>query len=200
MAYPSPPWSLRGQLWLSLFYASPAQTPRGLYAVVFADHEAGSTVTYRDLLVGAVTRGHDGGRRLRLRQAWADRDAAAEGLRAFAGWPVETGELDRRPGGLGPVDRTEWSASQDGEPIVAAEFADTSRVVLRTPVRASTRQERPDGTPVTTALRGSGRTLPCLATWDFASAGPLGWLAGRQPVASFRSRDVRLTLGSAPAE
>ena len=194
MVFPSPPWELRGQAWLSVFSASPSETPRGLYAVAFADHEPGSSLTYRELLVGSVSRTDGGVRRVRLRHVWADREAAAEGLRAFAGWPVESGALDRRPGGLGPVDRTEWSASQDGQPIATAEFADISRVVLRTPVRASTWQERPDGTPVATALRGSGRTLPCLATWDFGPSGPLGWLAGKQPVASFRSRDFRLSL------
>ncbi len=111
MAYPSPPWVLHGQVWLSLFYASPSETSRNVYAVAFADHEADSTVEYRDLLVGRVTRTDDGVRRVRLRQVWADQEGAAEGLRALGGWPVETGVLDHLPGGLGPVDRTSWSAS-----------------------------------------------------------------------------------------
>jgi hypothetical protein len=37
--------------------------------------------------------------------------------------------------------------------------------------------------------------VPCLAAWTVPEDGPLGWLARKQPFASFRLRDARLLLG-----
>ena len=66
-----------------------------------------------------------------------------------------------------------------------ARFGDASRLALRTPFRGGTWQPGiadTDGEERTASLTGSAKALPCRAQWDFATDGPLGWLAGaRQP-------------------
>ena len=44
-------------------------------------------------------------------------------------------------------------------------------------------------------MRGRTRAVPCLAHWEFADDGPLGWLAGKQPLVSFRLRDFAMDFG-----
>jgi hypothetical protein len=185
LAFPSPPWELRGQIWLSLFYAAPPGSPRGSYVAAYLEHEAGSTLPHRALLLARRTR-EDGQRRLTVTDGWADSAQAVEGVRALWDVPVAPGELTVEAGGLGPVGRATWSGSADGQPIAEAQFADPTGVVPRTPLRVA----------VGGALvRGSGRTAPCLSSWEFDPDGPLGWLSGSQPVVSFRVRDARLRLG-----
>ena len=37
--------------------------------------------------------------------------------------------------------------------------------------------------------------MPCRGTWTFDLDGPLGWLAGKQSVASFRQADFTMSFG-----
>jgi hypothetical protein len=194
MGFPSPPWRLHGQSWLSLFYASPPGQARGMYAAAWVVHEPGSTVPHTALLVARRER-TPAGRRLTVVAGWADSATAVEGARALFGFPVHAGALALDNGGLGPVRRAAWTVESHGVPVASADFADTSGLMVRTPVRGATHQPDPSGGVTTTALLGSGRTVPCLASWSVEPDGPLGWLAHSQPVASFRTRDARLNLG-----
>lgn len=45
-------------------------------------------------------------------------------------------------------------------------------------------------------MSGSAKSVPCVGRWDFGADGPLAWLHGRRPVASFRMTDFRITFGS----
>lgn len=193
MAFPSPPWRLRGQAWLSAFWAgAPGETP-GPHVAGFVSYEPGGVLAYRELFV-ARRRG-PGLRRLTIRAIWVDSEPSAEGGRALWGIPKELAQLAEDRSGLGLVGRATWSAALEGVPIASASFADTSPVALRTPFAATLDQPRDHGPATVTPFKGSGRTLPCLGHWDFASDGPLGWLTGKQPVASFRVRDFQLTFG-----
>lgn len=185
MSFPSPPWTVRGQVWLSLFYATPPGGPRGSYVAAYLLHEAGSTLRRRELLVARRHR-EDGERRLTVIAGWSDSAPAVEGGSALWGLPMAAGSLVLDAGGLGPVGRASWTASSaDGRPVASAQFADTAGVVLRTPVRARVGSG---------SLRGSGRTVPCLGAWEVDPDAPLAWLARKQPLASFRIRDARLDL------
>jgi hypothetical protein len=184
VSFPSPPWELRGQIWRSLFYAAPPGAPRGSYVAAYLELEAGSTVPHRALLLARRER-EGGHRRVTAIDGWADSPEAVEGSRALWGLQVSPGELTLDAGGLGPVRRAAWSASTDGQPVASAQFADTSGVMVRAPLRTSVANAR---------LRGTGRTVPSLASWEIEPGGPLGWLAGSQPVVSFRVRDARLRL------
>ena len=48
---------------------------------------------------------------------------------------------------------------------------------------------------MTATLHGSARSLPCRGRWEFAPDGPLGWLAGRRSLASFRMSDFQMSFG-----
>lgn len=189
MPYPSPPWTLRGQLWLSLFYAARPGEERSLVTVGWVSYEAGSTLEYAELLVARPLKVDDT-RRVTVEQMWVDSPTSLEGGRSIWGMPKELADFTLDQGGLGPAGRAAWSATVDGAPLASASFADANGVAPRTPVRTSTWQTRDDGSEVVGRARGSARSLPCLGHWDFAADGPLGWLHGHQPVSSFRLRDV----------
>ena len=72
-----------------------------------------------------------------------------------------------------------------------------SRYAPRLPFRGSTWQPALDGhgDPKTARLHGSARSLPCRGRWEFAPDGPLGWLAGRRSLASFRMSDFQMSFG-----
>ena len=221
MPFPSPPWTLHGQAWVSLFYATPPAPldPEGeglgVYAAAFASFETGSTVPHRALVLARRVRDDDG-RAYRVVDGWADAAAALDGYASLFGFPVRAGSLDVELGGLGPVGRSEWratavadaqnaaaqntaaqntAAQNTAAQIAAAQFADTAGVALRTRLTVVTRQPRRDGPPATATLSGSARSLPCLAVWSVPADGPLSWLARKQPFASFRLRDATLSLG-----
>ena len=161
-----------------------------MYAAAYTSFETGSTIPHRALVVARRVRDDDG-RAYRVVDGWADAAAAVDGYGSLFGFPVREGSLDVELGGLGPVGRSEWTATA----VAGAQFADTAGVALRTPLTVVTRQPRPDGPLATATLSGSARSLPCLAVWSVPADGPLGWLARKQPFASFRVRDARLELG-----
>ena len=52
MPFPSPPWQLNAQMWLSVFRvggSGTADRPDGMYGAGFVSYEAGSALTYREL-------------------------------------------------------------------------------------------------------------------------------------------------------
>lgn len=48
---------------------------------------------------------------------------------------------------------------------------------------------------VVAELTGSAKALPCRSSWEFDEQGPLGWLAGKRPLASFRMTDFEMSFG-----
>jgi hypothetical protein len=122
-----------------------------------------------------------------------------DGGRELWAIPKDLSDFERATAG-GRVQRTSWSTTLGGSPLAQARFTDVSGSMLRTPFRGSTWQQRrePDpraGEEVVAHLSGSARTLPCRGSWDFDEAGPLGWLAGKRPLASFRMTDFAMTFG-----
>jgi acetoacetate decarboxylase len=202
LGYPAAPWRLRGQLWVSLFRVTgragraPVR-PDGLCGAAFVSYEPGSDLTYSELLVARpVGSGARAAGRIEILDIWVDSPASRAGGRELWAIPKELCDFTLDTSHAGPLSRTEWAASAERRPIARARFTDVSRAGVRLPFRAGLRQ--PDlhgGGPRTAPLRGSARTLPCRAHWEFAADGPLGWLAGRRPVASFRMADFRLSFG-----
>jgi acetoacetate decarboxylase len=196
MGYPAPPWAMQGQLWLSLFRVRGVEgRPDGVYGAAFVSYEPGSELTYTELLVARRVAQPE--RAVSITDIWVDSPESMEGGREL--WAIPKGLCDfttetRRQG---PLSRTEVAAAITGEPIARARFSDVSRLAPRLPFRGGTWQPPLDGgeEPKTARLHGSARSLPCRARWDFAADGPLGWLAGRRAVASFRMSDFRMTFG-----
>ena len=200
VAYPPAPWQMVGQLWLSLFRVPDDVDdlrPAGVHGVAFVSYEEGSPLTYSELLVARPVAAPGSGRRVSISDIWVDSPASVAGGRAL--WAIPKGLCDFRleTSRTGPLSRTEWAASLGNRPIARARFTDVSRAAPRVPFKGGTWQPPIDDhtEPATATLRGSAKALPCRASWEFASDGPLGWLAGRRPLVSFRMASFRMSFG-----
>ncbi len=201
MDYPAAPWQMTGQMWLSLFRVperTAALHPAGLYGAAFVQYEEPSPLTYCELLVARPVNAGAYGRRISITDIWVDSPASRAGGRELWGIPKELCDFTLESGYRGPLSSTEWSASLEQRPIARAEFGDVSRLGLRLPLRGGTWQpaiEDTGGAERVAAITGSAKALPCRGRWEFAPDGPLGWLAGRRSVASFRLTDFRMSFG-----
>jgi acetoacetate decarboxylase len=189
---------MNAQMWLSLFRVSGtgrADRPDGVYGAAFVSYEEGSPLTYLELLVARMVDLR--ARTVRITDIWVDSQESLDGGRSLWAIPKDLAKLDVDDRRLGPTSYTELSGDLDGRRIATAEFAGLPGAALvRTPFAASTSQVREEsGHEVVTAMTGSSRTLPALASWEFDPDGPLGFLHGRRPVASFRLTDLRLRFG-----
>lgn len=194
MPYPPAPWPMHGQMWLSLFRVRAGDhpdRPAGVYGAALVDYEHPSLLTYGELLVARPV-----GRRARITDIWVDSADSRDGGRELWAIPKHLGELSRETTG-DRVRRTRWVTSTDGRRIASAQFSDVSHLSPRVPFRGSTSQERGPGAAQTVLapFTGSGRALPCRGHWDFDAEGPLAWLAGKRPLASFRVADFAMSFG-----
>jgi hypothetical protein len=201
MTYPPAPWTMHGQLWLSLFRVRegdhPGRTP-GVYGVALVSYETPSPLTYSELLVARPVKAA-GGRRVNITDIWVDSQDSLEGGRALWAIPKDLCDFQRTTTG-DRVQRTSWSTSLDGVPVASARFTDVSRNAPRVPFKGSTWQQRGVDEPgpdreVVAELSGSARGLPCRGSWSFDAKGPLAWLAGKRPLASFRMSDFQMSFG-----
>ena len=196
MGYPEPPWQMQGQLWLSLFRVRGVEgRPDGVYGAAFVSYEPGSELTYSELLVARPV--SEPGRAVSISDIWVDSPESVDGGREIWAFPKGLCDFTFDTGRRGALSRADWSASITGQPVARARFSDASRFAPRLPFRGATWQPPLDGgdEPKTATLRGSARTLPCRARWDFDVDGPLGWLAGRRTLASFRMSDFEMNFG-----
>lgn len=201
MTYPAAPWDMHGQLWLSLFRVRPGDhpgRPAGVYGVALVAYEDPSPLTYSELLVARPVR-EAGGRRVHITDIWVDSADSRDGGRELWAIPKDLAAFARTTRGH-RLQRTSWSVAVDGVPTVSARFTDVSRNAPRLPFRGSTWQVRPEdhpsaGAEVVAHLRGSARSLPARGDLEFDIDGPLGWLAGKRPLASFRMTDFSMSFG-----
>lgn len=189
---------MHAQMWLSVFRVRDTgrqDRPPGIYGAAFVSYEEGSPLTYLELLVARLL---DPRRRhVRITDIWVDSATSMEAGRSLWAIPKDLAKLDVDDRRLGPTSCTELSADLDGRPVASARFAGLPGASLvRTPLAAATSQLRDGaGTEVVTPITGSARTFPALASWDVDVDGPIGFLHGRRPVASFRLTDLRVTFG-----
>ena len=197
VSYPPAPWAMVGQLWLSLFKVrGVADRPDGVYGAAFVNYEPGSPLTYSELLVARpVTSGH--GRRVNITDIWVDSPASMAGGRELWAIPKDLCDFALDTSHTGPLARTEWSATLERRPIARATFTDVSRAAPRLPFTGTTWQPALDagGEERSAVLKGSSKTAPCRGSWEFDAAGPLSWLRGQRPLASFRMADFRMSFG-----
>lgn len=192
-SYPPAPWQMHGQLWVSLFRVRPGDHPDrepGVYGVALVKYEEPSPLTYGELLVARPV-----DKAVNITDIWVDSPASVAGGRALWAIPKDLCDFHLDIATHGPVTRAAWDVSLDGQPIVSARFTDVARAGLRLPFKGSTWQQREDGEEVTAALTGSSKALPARSHWSFAPDGPLGWLAGKRTIASFRQADFEMSFG-----
>ncbi len=198
MPFPSPPWQLAAQLWLSVFVLRGSgrdDRPAGVYGAAFVDYREGGVLTYHELLVARLV-GDGLVPRVRITDIWVDSVESRDGGRSLWAIPKELADLPSREHVRGPVSRASFGAVADGRQLAGATFTSTPRAALvRTPFALSTSQQRDDGSTVVTPFGGSARGVPCRAVWRFDPDGPLAFLAGRRPVLSLLLRDARLHFG-----
>jgi hypothetical protein len=196
--YPPAPWHMHGQLWLSLFRVREGDHPDrepGVYGVALVKYEEPSPLTYGELLVA-----HQHEKAVTITDIWVDSPASVAGGRALWAIPKDLCDFTVDIKARGPLTRASWSTSLDGVPIASARFSDVSRAVPRLPFKGRTWQRRAasdqhPGEEVTAALTGSSKAAPCRGHWDFNPDGPLGWLAGKRSLASFRQADFAMSFG-----
>lgn len=197
MPFPSPPWNLRGHLWLSLFAvrSGTPSRPAGLYGAAFVDYAESGVLSYQELLVSRLVLDRPVPR-IHISDIWVDSPASRDGGRSLWAIPKELADLHVRARAVGPASRVSCDAAINGSAVAAARFTAPRLPSVRTPFAFTVVQEREDGTPVRTAVSGTSRNLPVLGRWDFGADGPLAWLHGRSPFASFRLGDFRMTFGA----
>jgi len=207
MPYPSPPWRMQGQLWLSLFRVregAPGRPP-GMYGVALVDYQPGSVLTYGELLVArpvTVRSGRDTGRHVTVTDIWVDSEESREGGRSLWAIPKDLSVFDvTADNPRSPMEATislqaqSPATSGPGQQIASARFSAPRLLLPRVPFRGSTWQTRDDGSTVVASLTGSSRSAPVRGRWTFDPDGPLAWLAEAKPTVSFVMRDFRMSFG-----
>jgi acetoacetate decarboxylase len=174
-----------------------------VYGAAFVSYEEGSPLTYLELLVARLLDAR--ARQVRITDMWVDSAQSLAGGRSRWAIPKDLADLELDDRRLGPSSHTEFAGRLDGREIASGAFASLpGAALLRAPFRATTSQVRlgaaggvagAPGAQVVTPMAGSARTLPALGSWEFAADGPLAFLHGRAPLASFRLSDVRLRFG-----
>lgn len=196
-AYPPAPWHMHGQLWLSLFKVREGDHPErepGVYGVALVKYEEPSPLTYGELLVARpVTKGSL--KAVSISDIWVDSPNSVRGGRELWAIPKDLCDFSIDVSTRGPITKAAWDVTLNGRPIVSARFTDVSRAALRLPFKGNTWQQRDDGEEVTASLAGSSKALPARSHWTFAPDGPLGWLAGKRSIATFRQADFRMSFG-----
>ena len=200
LTYPSPPWHMSGQQWLSLFkvrHDVDELRPAGMYVVAWVSYEEPSPLTYHELLVARALDAGEHGRRVTITDIWVDSPASVAGGRELWAIPKDLCDFVYETSTIGPLSSTQWSASAGRRPIVSASFRDVSRAGPRLPFKGGTWQPgvaETSGEERTATLQGSGKSLPCRGSWDFDRAGPLGWLRDSRQLASFRMAAFRMSF------
>jgi len=203
VAYPPAPWRLHGDLWLSLFRLRGVPgRPDGVYGVGFLTYREPSPLTYHELLVARLAHdvpssGPSGllSRPVTVTDIWVDSPDSMAGGRELWAIPKHLCDFGMESASAGPVRRTAWHAALGDRPIAAARFTDVSALAPPLPFRGTIRQTRDDGSPETAQVSGRAQALPARAHWELAEDGPLGFLAGRRTLASFRIANFRMTFG-----
>ncbi len=201
-AFPPSPWALDGWMHVSAFRVPASALPAeaaahrpadaellrlgddALALVAMVHYAPGSVLTYQELLV-ALPVGRASAREASIAQIWVDSPASLAGGRALWGIPKHLARWDH-----GAV------ADEDGAPIATLR-ATVGRAWPgpRLPVSMVTRQRLDGRGDVRAPIAAGARPRALRAAWTFAPDGPLGWLAGREPIGSVALGDLRIRFG-----
>ncbi|MBV1852657.1 acetoacetate decarboxylase family protein [Catellatospora tritici] len=204
MAYPPQPWSLRGQLYVSVWAVPVADLPPippevtaavrlvrlGRYALVgtaWVDYQPGGDMAYRELLGAVLMRAGFSRPRVTITHIWVDSVDSRDGGRELWGIPKDLADFE--------LSDTDAAAVTAGQPIATATIR-RSRLALRLPIGFRVTQAL-NGRALTTPVRARARCGPARLNWQIASDGPLGFLSGRRPLLSLAAADFDMRFGTA---
>jgi hypothetical protein len=198
-SHPPEPWELRGQLHASAFLvpadALKVDLPPGCELVrlggklvvgaVWVDYEPGGVLAYRELMTTVLVRR---GVRLLLTitHIWVDSQTSRDGGRALWGIPKDLAEFD--------FHGTHFAARDDAGPLARGWVQATRRVPGRLPVRFKIVQWL-DGRAKVSPVRSTAAVALARGSFEADPSGPLAFLSGRTPIASFVLRDFRMSFG-----
>lgn len=200
MTYPPEPWDLRGQLHASAFLVPLAEVPcdvpsgcepvrvgrNGIVGVAWVDYGPGGVMQYRELMATLLVRK---GLRIMptITHIWVDSPSSRDGGRALWGIPKELAEFD--------FDGPHLSARDSEGPLAHATITRVLALPGRWPSGFRVAQWL-DGRPKLSPVRSRAAVELSRATFSADPSGPLAFLAGRKPLASFSLRDFRMCFGS----
>lgn len=198
MGYPPEPWSLRGQMYLSVWALPVREVPpippeldgavrvlriggRAFIGAAWVDYQPGGDMAYHELLAAVLMR-----QRLAIRMTithiWVDSADSRDGARKLWGIPKEMARFTFSP-----------------QSVAAHEIASATvrpRRGVRMPIRFRVTQAL-DGRPLTSPVRATASCGPARVVWQIDPAGPLGFLAGRRPLFSLAANDFHMRFGQA---
>lgn len=198
--YPPQPWNLTADARVSVWRVPPSQLPAlpdGVSPLLVAgqasvftawiDYTPPGQMSYHELLAAVSIKA----RRVSctITEIWVDSEASLAGGRELWAIPKDLAALDFTGGRT----FTATAATAD-DWIATAAFTRRVGLPLRLPTSFEVVQER-DGllrTPVGAKIS----PRPASADWSFNPEGPLGYLAGRRPVASLELPSSTLRFGA----
>jgi hypothetical protein len=204
--FPPEPWYLGGRLLVSAFLVPRASIPspltdipgkraqlrwgdRLVVGVAFASYVPGGVLSYDELLVAVPSVG--GVPAVTIPQIWVDSPESVAGGRALWSIPKHLARFDRAETGSG----ASLTASTESG-MIASISARYGRTLLpgmhQLPLPTLQRLER---RTVLSTNRVIGRVRALSTQWEFAPSGPLGYLHGRTPLASFAVTDASIIFG-----
>jgi hypothetical protein len=199
--YPPQPWDLRGQLHSSAFLVPLADIPvdlppgcspvriggRGIVGTAWVSYEPSGVLSYREVMATLLVRR---GRRLMptIVSIWVDSEASRDGGRALWGIPKDLASFEFRG--------NEFAARDEKGPIASGTVRPRLPLPGRLPIAFSIVQWQ-DGRALVSPVRSRASVALSSATFDADPTGPLGYLAGRTPFASFTLRDFQMNFGRA---
>lgn len=197
--FPPEPWDLRGRLHASAFLVPLADVPvdlppgyrpvrlgnRGIVGTAWVEYEPGGVLSYREIMATVLVR-----RGWRLRPTivaiWVDSIASRDGGRDLWAIPKELASFD--------FDTGSFSAWDEKGAIALGTVRPRLRLPRRWPVAFSIVQTR-DGRALVSPVRARAAVALSSATFAPDPSGPLGFLVGRRPLASFTLRDFVMSFG-----
>lgn len=202
--YPPEPWQLRGQLFASAFLVPAGELTvdlppgcelvrlRGRLVVgaIWVRYEPGGVLSYRELMTTVLVR-----RGLRvlptITHIWVDSQASRDGGRALWGIPKALAEFDFDASHRGAH---RFAARDDSGPLARGHVQPTIGLPGRLPVRFKIVQWL-DGCAKVSPVRSTAAVALARGGFEADPTGPLAFLAGRKPVASFVLRDFKMRFG-----
>ncbi len=197
--YPPEPWHLRGQLYASAFLIPSdgvkVELPpgcslvrirgRAVVGAIWVSYEPGGVLSYRELMTTVLVR-----RGLRvlptITHIWVDSEASRDGGRALWGIPKGLASF--------AFDRDTFAARDADGPLAQGTVRPRRALPLRLPVRFKIVQ-RLDGRAKVSPVRSTATVSLAAGRFEADPSGPLAFLAGRRPLASFALADFRMRFG-----
>lgn len=194
--YPPEPWDLHGHAYVGVWLLPRdlAPTPhsprtrtvtvlgRAVVAAAFFVYERPSPLTYGEIMATVLVR--EGWRpRVSIVRIWVDSPASRDGGRELWAIPKQLADFDIVP-------HAAYSAQGIGSMVLSR----VRRLPWRLPLGFRIAQDR-GGELQVSPVTGRARLGLARARWSFATDGPVGFLAGRSPVATLAVWPFRLLFG-----